>query len=75
MGCFVVISRTGERWQADVYSRAAGNKGRLLAEVVGSESCVMRVARAAPELLEQPDGESLLVDFLGANGCRVTRTP
>jgi hypothetical protein len=73
MGALVVVSRTGDRWRADVYSRGAGTRGRLVAEVVGSESCVLRVAREAPALLQQPDGEELLVEFLSANRCRVTR--
>lgn len=73
MGCFVVVSRKGIRWRADVFTRMPGEQGRLVAEVVGSESCVLRIARAAPELLEQADGERLLLDLLSANRCRVTR--
>jgi hypothetical protein len=73
MGAVVVVSRDGQRWRADVFSRRTEDRGRLVAEVVGSESCVLRVAREAPGLLREPDGEALLVEFLSANRCRVTR--
>jgi hypothetical protein len=74
MGALVVVSRTGSRWRADVYSRT-GLGVRLVAEVVGSEACVCRVAEEAVFILRQPNGESLLADFLSANRCRVTRGP
>lgn len=73
MGAFVVVSKHGGRWRADVFDRRPGARGQLVAEIIGSESCVLRVAREAPALLREPNGEALLVDFLCANRCRVTR--
>lgn len=75
MGSLVVISRQGDRWRADVYSRRMGPGARLVAEVIGSEECVQRVAREAIPILRKPDGLLLLAEFLSANRCRVTRGP
>lgn len=70
-GCgLVLLSRKGDRWQADVFERH-GAGARRVAEVVGSLSCVEKIATEAAPLLAQEGGRSLFVDFLSANRCRI----
>lgn len=69
-GGLVLITRHGERWRADVFMRQEGG-ARHAAEVVGSLGCIREVAEKAPPIFDQPNGEELFVEFLGANRCRL----
>lgn len=70
-GAIVAIARSGNRWKAAVYSTGEGSAD-LVAEVVGTERLVRLVARESPGLLAKTGGRELLVDFLRANGCRIS---
>lgn len=68
---FVLIEPDGQRWRARVFIRRAVGGVRLAAEVTGSRECTERVSDSAVELLSQPNGEALFVDFLSHNRCRI----
>ena len=68
---YVLLRRLGARWRADVYLSRPGKRPRLVAEITGSLGCVQKVAREAPALVAQPNGDELLVDFLCANRLRM----
>lgn len=69
-GAIVAISKVGERWKAEIYARNA-DASELVAEVFGCLELVRLVADRSPGILKTGGKESL-VDFLRANGFRVS---
>jgi hypothetical protein len=70
-GGLVLMTRRGEKWQAEIFIRREGGGARRAAEVTGSLGCVELIAREGAALLTQDGGEELFLDFLRANRCRV----
>jgi hypothetical protein len=70
-GAVVIVSRVGTRWKARVFRRDPGG-AELVAEVLGRWALVQLVAKESPAILAKTNGREQLLDFLRANGCRVS---